>query len=327
MPLPALDGWIPANVGYNAAGAVVDWCYLGRERMSDPFFDQTLQAAMRQPFNQLFWHQTPIDTLLELQARHPGVPPAGFIFHMSRCGSTLVAQMLAALRRTIVVSEAAPIDSILSAPDGAGAAGDSERIAWLRAMLSALGQPRVGVETHLIVKFDCWNTPDLPLVERAFPGVPWVFLYRDPVEVLVSQIRQRALFLVPGALKTRLHESIPATAEDIVHPEEFCARFLAQICQAAVEPLRSGRGRAINYNQLPAAVWTEILDYFHLAPDEAERQRLQSVSRFDAKSPGLSFEPDTATKQRTASPHARAMADRWLRPVYDELEAIRLAQH
>jgi hypothetical protein len=36
--------------------------------------------------------------------------PDGFVFHMSRCGSTLVAQMLAVVPDHVVVSEAEPLD-------------------------------------------------------------------------------------------------------------------------------------------------------------------------------------------------------------------------
>ncbi len=69
---------------------------------------------------------------------------------------------------------------------------------WLRGMLSALGQRRNGDEKKFFVKFDSWHTINLPLIRRAFPDVPWIFLYRDPLEVMVSQLRQGALNTVPG---------------------------------------------------------------------------------------------------------------------------------
>jgi hypothetical protein len=40
----------------------------------------------------------------------------------------------------------------------------------------------------------------------------------------------------------------------------------------------------------------------------------------------LPFEPDSDTKQRAASDLVRLEAERWLRPLYDELEALRLGQ-
>ena len=94
---------------------MLDWCRLGGRRFTQPFFDETISACLQRPFNLLFRRLTPIDALLEWQERSPAVPPSGFIFHMSRCGSTLAARMLAASPRNIVLSEADPIDSVLRA--------------------------------------------------------------------------------------------------------------------------------------------------------------------------------------------------------------------
>ena len=80
--LPQLDGWVPIHIHWRPAGPVVDWCYLGTERFVDPFFAQTIQIALRKPFQLLFRHETPIDALEAWRAVRPGLPPAGFVFHM-----------------------------------------------------------------------------------------------------------------------------------------------------------------------------------------------------------------------------------------------------
>src|SRR5215208_1425097 len=110
-----LAGWVPIRLYREQSSAFVDWCYPGERRFTDPFFDQTVEQCLRHPFNLLFRHQTPIETLGQRHESHPGLPPAGFIFHLSRCGSTLITQMLAALAKNVVISEAAPIDSVLRA--------------------------------------------------------------------------------------------------------------------------------------------------------------------------------------------------------------------
>src|SRR5439155_24789392 len=144
--------------------------------------------------------QTPIEVLAELQAAEPGIPPTGFIFHMSRCGSTLISQMLAALPQNVVVSEAGPVDAVLRARFQAPDLPEREQIGWLQGIVSALGRRRTGEESHFFVKLDAWHTLDLPLIQRAFPDVPWLFLYRNPVEVMVSHARQPGSQLVPGML-------------------------------------------------------------------------------------------------------------------------------
>ncbi len=291
--------------------------------MTEPFFDQTIQNLMLQPFNLLFRHQTPIETL---RARHeikPGLQPTGFIFHMSRCGSTLVSQMLAALPRTVVVSEASPIDSILRAHLRVPDLADDERIDWLQWIISALGQQRLGDEKHFFIKLDCWNTIVLPLIHRAFPRVPWIFLYRNPVEVMVSQLRRRGAHMVPGVIEPSLF-GLNNRAIFQMQPEEYCARALAKICGAALEYQEGGM--LVNYNQLPEAVLTSVPKFFGIRYSEADIEILNRVSRLDAKNPSLQFTNDTDDKNRSATDLTHSLADEWVVPIYERLEAARKAR-
>ncbi len=109
------EHWIPMRVYWHQARPMVDWGYLGERRFTDPFFEQTIGRCVRHPADLLFRHQTPLEFLGELAERRPGLTPTGFIFHLSRCGSTLISQMLAAAPKHVVISEASPIDAILRA--------------------------------------------------------------------------------------------------------------------------------------------------------------------------------------------------------------------
>jgi hypothetical protein len=91
--------WMPIRVYSRDSSDLVDWCFMNDERFTHPFFTDTIRTRMREPFNLIFRHQTPIETLREIVGEDV-IAPTGFIFHMSRCGSTLVAQMLAGSRQT-----------------------------------------------------------------------------------------------------------------------------------------------------------------------------------------------------------------------------------
>src|SRR5688572_16934434 len=91
--------WVPIRVYRRGSETMVDWCYAGSMRFTQPFFEDTVQQMFRRPFSLLFRHQTSFEFLGKLCDSQSGLTPTGFIFHMSRCGSTLVAQMLAALER------------------------------------------------------------------------------------------------------------------------------------------------------------------------------------------------------------------------------------
>ena len=86
--------WMPIRFYWQGSDPFVDWCYMGNDRFVHPFFFDTVQHRMSRPFNQLFRRQTPIEFLDELNTMEPVIAPTGFIFHMSRCGSTLVSHAM-----------------------------------------------------------------------------------------------------------------------------------------------------------------------------------------------------------------------------------------
>src|SRR6266508_522892 len=319
-----LEGWVPARFYWREGRPMVDWCYLGRQRFEAAFFEQTIGKCMTRPFNLLFRQHTPIEVLGEWHRVRPGIKPTGFVFHMSRSGSTLVSKMLAALPAHVVMSEARPIDATLRAHFNSTEATDDRRIAWLRWMVSALAQHWVGGEQHFFIKFDAWNTLDLPLIRQAFPDVPWIFVYRDPVEVMVSQFSNRGAHMIPGVLPPGLFGMDPQTAGSI-SPEEYCARVLATICKAALQYHQAGE-QLVNYRQLPEIVWNRTLEFFGLHCSEIEIEALRVVARRDAKNQYATFQNDSDRKRQKASGAVREAADKWLYPIYEELEAARQAQ-
>lgn len=317
--------WTPIDVRRKNAGLIVDWCRLGETRFTDPFFEQTVAHALRDPARLLFRRQTPIDELDDLARARPGLPPSGFIFHLSRCGSTLLAQLLAARPQNIVLSEAPPIDQVLNVQRYDRRISRDRRIAWLRGLVAALGQRRSGVERQLFVKFDSWHVLELPLIREAFPDVPWVFLYRDPVEVMVSQHRQPGTQMIPGILDPGVFGIDPATMAQM-SLEEYCARVLAQICVAAARHAPHSRGRLVNFRQLPGVLWGSLGRHFGCEWTEGDREGMRRAAQTNAKNPGLPHQDDTAEKQREATDEIRRLAEVWLAEPYRHLEALRLAQ-
>jgi hypothetical protein len=318
-------GWVPLRLYWQGGEPWIDWCRLGSIRFTDPFFEMTIARCMQDPFAMLFRKQTPLSDLCEWHAVRPGLRPSGFIFHMSRCGSTLISQMFAAVPRHVVISEGIPIDSILSLP--AERATSEQRVEWLTSMVGALGQPRAGDESRYFIKFDAWHIRELPLIRKAFPGVPWIFLYRDPIEVLVSQVKKPGSWTLPGHLPPAAlgleFADLPRIPRD-----EYCARVLALILQAAVKAMEvpAGGGRLIHYRQLPGAVGTELDSHFRTGFEDAEIEMMQEAAHFDAKTQGLPFSADSETKRRSASPRLVRISEEWLSPWYERLESMWLSE-
>jgi hypothetical protein len=308
LPASALAGWIPIRV--RAGGEPhVEWCWTDGLAFDEPSYAQTVERALQQPFGLLFRQETPID---ELDGIEPGLEPSGFVLHASRCGSTLVARMLAAVPQHLVVAEPMPADHVLRA--GAPVA---DRVRWLRGIVSALGRRRRGDEHGYVLKLDAWSMCSFDVIHRAFPDVPWIFLTRDPVEVLVSHLSGRGAHMVPGAIEPGL---FGLDAEEVLHmpTEEYCARVLAAIHRSAIDHLDE-RAIVVDYRELPGAVIDSILPAFGLECDDGDLERMRAAARFDAKNPQLFHSPDSEAKQRDASPALRRAAERWVQPLYEEL--------
>jgi hypothetical protein len=317
--MTAFDGWLPIGVTWSDGLPEVDWCLAGQHRLLEPFFDDSVARLLARPFNKVLRRRTGPDALEAWAAQQPGLTPSGFIFHMPRCGSTLVARMLAALSDSVVLSEPAPVDSMLRPPVPVP---QDQHIRWLRALVSALGQPRIGHERSCFVKFDCWHVLYLPLIRRAFPTVPWVFLYREPRQVLASHLRQRGVQTVPGLIDSSVFGIEPAAAVSMPAPE-YCSRVLGMICDAAA---READGRLVNYRQLPAAVFDTILPHFRTLSSPGDRLAMQAASLAYSKRPAQAFSPTDDAEPLASGGLLHSIVNAFMDEPYRALEQRRTAE-
>lgn len=310
--------WVPLYL----KGNCIEWGYMGRERFVEPFCQETLQKLAARPFNRLFRRQSNLEALLEGVIADNGLPLSGIVFHMSRCGSTLAAQSLAALPNSVVLSEPEPFDTLLQwliatqAPNGD---------ALLRGLIGAMGQPRRTEDRQLFLKTDCWHICHIERILSAFPGVPWLFLYRDPVEVLVSQQRRPAFYLIPGSLAG--HGLYPPE-HLLTRPLEHGAWVLERVLRdAAAAMKRHPGGMLLNYHELPFALETRLAKHFGLNLGDIEIAALRQAGTRDAKNPYRLFQADSIDKHASADADLRAMAAGWLGESYIELERMRCANN
>ncbi|MEA2719797.1 MAG: hypothetical protein QOJ39_1661 [Candidatus Eremiobacteraeota bacterium] len=313
------SAWTPVYVRAGGGAPLVDWALVDGP-FTDPFFEQTADRAMQHPFNQVFGRQTGLNDLDAMRASAPGVAPTGFIFHMSRCGSTLISQMLSRLTATIVLSEPQPLDALLRLRPRMRRPQDEDvLVGWLRGMLSALAQPRAG-ENRLFVKFHAWHVLELPFIARAFPGVPWVFVFREPRAVLQSQERNAGVETFPGNLDP-LYLGLDAEAAHALPADEYRARIVAAFCGAALRHAAIGRARFIDYAGLPDTVVSQLLPFFGIDPDDDEMQRVNDVAGINTKASVKALEPFRGGAKGSGGVAADGLAARWLDEPYAALRA------
>ena len=88
------------------------------------------------------------------------VKPSGFVFHESRVGSTLVANMLAAVPTNIVYSESAPPPAVLN---HCRSCSKQRKTDILQKLIALMGASPTDYHTHLFFKFQSATRPS-PLI-------------------------------------------------------------------------------------------------------------------------------------------------------------------
>jgi hypothetical protein len=313
--LAGLARWTPVRLDFSGPTPAVDWADLSSERFVDPFFDQTIARWAAGP------HARPLVRTgleaLDALDREPSLEPAGTIFHLSRCGSTLVSRLLGILPGVVVIAEPAPLNALLGLDPAR--IDDATLVRLVRLVLRALGRCRHGDEQRLVLKCTSWNIRRRAVLAAAFPETPWIWVQRDPARVLAS-----LLAMPPGWLRlqaTPQHAAKrfgldPLTIPAMTRPE-FAASVLAAMLEAAATD-QSGR-LCIDYGELPAGIWQTVAPHFGLKTDDAAIERMVSESRFYSKSLiRREFTGDRA-ELRPMTDEIREAAGRFAEPGYRAL--------
>jgi gluconate kinase len=322
-PTAAADftGWLPIRLFVQDATLWVDWCYRGDAKLSAPFFQQDVQRLLNAPFNLAFRRYTPISEMVAWAEKAPQnaghAPLKALVAHASRCGSTLVAQMLAHQSTHVVMSEPAPLDALLGIRARLPHVTREQHIRWLRALVFAFGQTPAG-ETHLVIKLDAWHVLQYDLLSEAFPSVPWLFIYRDPIEIAVSQFEQRASYMVPG-LVSAMNALISPERAIAMGTEAYIAAVLGKTFAAGAAVCERAGAQALNYTALPDAVWHQLRPILGLNDDDATLSALRATGSRDAKSPTMHFLPDIERKQKSASASLREAVTAHCQDAYNRL--------
>lgn len=313
-------GWQPLALEWGISGAELVWgC--GVESDDLPIHELIVANLRRRPLNRWFAVRTTFTAEFVAQLEADMLPLGGFILRMSRCGSTLIAQALKAWQHTRVLSEPGVFDTALMAALAGGNPG------WLavRGVLAALRQP-ASTDRGVVMKLDAWHALALTPLRALLPSVPWLFVYRDPLEVLVSHAREPGRHTGPGMLPETWLGAAPAAP---LSPIEHAARVLGAICAAVIPQV--GAGHLVNHAELdasedgtqPSLLIEDIPRWFGLDPSDADPARRAKALAQDAKRPRQIYTSDRASKREAATADMRVASARWIALHYTALEAIR----
>ena len=302
------EAGLPVRAGLASTGLYLALRPIGPDELQDAFMQETLA---RIPAQDRIVHIARDGA--DWAARDTA--PVGIVFHVARCGSTLISQSLKRLDDVVVYAEPQPVNEILAPPHQWPRA---DRVAALRTLGAALARH---ARRPYVLKLSSWNTLYCDIVAEAFPQTPWVLSLRDPVEVGVSLLASP-----PGWFQGTAEAARGLVAQvDPGHAsgsrEEFVARAYGAFCAAAAG-LDAGRGRLVSYESLPAAVWEIVAPHFSLSVGPSQRERIAEAARRHAKAAigtVAEFRSDVAAKQDAASPELRRAIDSLARPQLERL--------
>ena len=200
--------------------------------------------------------------------------PTGFVFHESRVGSTLVANLFASDKDSMVFSESAPPASVLLHCNGCSR---ERQVDYFRATVHLMC--RSNFHRRCFFKFQSITVTMIHIALEAFPNTPWVFLYRKPVETMMSHGKKGSfknavcLRSKRGKTPEDISRSLEAHTQTntLVPDEAWCAAHLNMLCLHALRAekkfgrvLGSGRrrGMLLPYESLPGSLALIVLPLF-----------------------------------------------------------------
>ncbi|SOX56705.1 hypothetical protein MAAFP003_5413 [Mycobacterium ahvazicum] len=314
-----LADWTPVRLDFSGPAPAVWWADLSAERFTDPFFDQTVARWESGPTARPLV-RTGLDELESLDGA-ASLDPAGMIFHLSRCGSTLVSRLLGTQLGLVVVAEPSPLNSLLGLDPAH--IDPADLVKTVRLLVRALGR-RHGDECRFVLKCTSWNILRREVLAAAFPETPWIWVQRDPARVLASLLAEPPGWLQPPAdlVKAAQLFKIDPTLVPTMEHAEFASRALAAMLEAAAtQP--AGR-LVLDYADLPDAVWTRAAPHFGLQTGAGAIERMAEQSRFYSKDP--TPRPFTGAEDRPVSGPTREIAERFAGPGYRGLNSLDLTR-
>ena len=310
--LESIPGLVPVEVNPRARG--IAWGDIGSIELRQSFYDWGLRECHESTGIKSIT-QTPLKVLQEQDLIPDALAPSGFVFHMARCGSSLLAKALAHGQGNLVISEPEPLNQLLfflTDNKLTQQIEEPDKLRMLRNMVLALGRKRGLDNSRYYLKFSSWNVLQAETICNIFPQVPCLFLYRNPEEVMVSIAKGPTGFSQGKAHQIGVAMSgCDRASLDKMSQQQYVAAVLAQMARHAISQPNM---HFLDYSRIDAEHFPQVLELFGHQPDETSMQAMCEQFKYDSKqSQGLSsFSQDTTSKQAAVTPAIQDACDEWL---------------
>jgi hypothetical protein len=243
--------------------------------------------------------------------------PQGFLFHVSRCGSTLLTKSLARSPKNVCINQGGPLQegfwAVVTDHWQHQPEVNERNIRMFRNVVFLMSRRRRPEYERCFIKFISWNVIFMDFIRAAFPEVPIVYLYRDPAEVIATVLQETtAVLRAKGKLQSTMLTGKTPEETGVMNDAEYLAWCYAQYFRIArAVCAEDGNLSLLNYSSLKhQELYEDILDRgFNLRPDPEELELMRSQYRFYSKddSDKTIFKPDSETLTEALSQKDREL--------------------
>ncbi|MDT8399421.1 MAG: hypothetical protein RQ899_12465 [Pseudomonadales bacterium] len=261
-----------------------------------------------------------------------GIMPQGLIFHVSRCGSTLLVKGLARSPDNLTINQGGPLQegfwSYITRQWQQWPACSERNLRMLRNLVLLMTRKRRPEYTRSFIKFISWNVIYIDFIRAAFPAAATLYLYRDPVEVIATVMQETtAVLRSKGLLQARALTGLAPECTRQMSEIEYLAHCYSHYFDVVLGMADAPGLHLLNYRELKQpenlqAILDRSLD---LRPDTAELEQMQQQYRYFSKddSGQKLFAGDPSAMLDTLSGHERQLIDKICGPGMARLDASR----
>lgn len=287
-----MQNWIPYDLFQENEEWKAKWLFIGNYIFREPFFEETIAHCRQLPVNSSIYKVvTELDFIKIAEENLAMVEPTAFFFHISRCGSTLLAQLLNLKDENIVVSEAPFFDKILRMKYAGKKVGDEQRMGYFKNAVRIYGQKRFGNQNRYFIKLDSWHIFFLEDIRKAFPDVPFIFLKRNLPDIIKSHRKLPGMQSVPGLLELAIYGY---TSEDLLkipyhkYLENILEKMVQQI---AIFTKKEKDCLLVDYEDGTLSNFQKTLDFLNIKYSSQELLAAKNRLKFHSKKPMEKFQP------------------------------------
>jgi len=284
-----LYNWVPYKLVKNYGQLQCRWLNTCAQPFTEPFFEETILKCRGIDSHAAVSSVSDLAMISEWGSGINTVDPTAFIFHISRCGSTLVSQLLATADKNIMLSEVPFFDEILRLPYKDDLFDQSAVPELFTDTLKYYGQKRTGNERHLFIKTDSWHFFFYGQLRSLYPAVPFIIMYRSPDEVFRSHRKQPGMQAVSGLIEPQL---FGFETEDIasMSPDVYLANVLESYFAKCLEIVETDdQILLLNYNEGSMRMIEKIAAFTKIIFSKNELINMEERSLYHSKKPGEVF--------------------------------------